>query len=299
MSIPSPTADHSMLGLIDKINITPPLGGRGKEDKSSMTRNAAPALVAAAANLLTKQLNVAESVVAQATTHLELTGTIAEQAHTIAEEATRCRATMQESLVATCQAQAAAINMVDVATADKAVLEAELNADDVNKAAMTKSHLAHGAYVLTKTAACNYKAAVTTLNFLCKCLASSNAMEDGGSVRTQGTTTMPRLTLTISTTPTIATAMVTLRPIFPGNNFVPALLVLHAETTLALHELYIHPPTKDTLMKVVKIRGCTTIINALKKLLDDGIVMPLQAFHAHIVHNEQDWRIKKATMEPL
>jgi hypothetical protein len=33
---------------------------------------------------------------------------------------------------------------------------------------MTKSHLVHGAHVLTETAACNYKAAVTTHNSLCK-----------------------------------------------------------------------------------------------------------------------------------
>jgi hypothetical protein len=45
--------------------------------------------------------------------------------------------------------------------------------------------------------------------------------------------------------------------------------------------------------------GRETVINALKKLLDDGIVKPLQMFHALAVNNEQDRRIIKATSEPL
>ncbi len=77
---------------------------------------------------------------------------------------------------------------------------------------------------------------------------------------------MPYLTSNISTTPTMATAMMTPRPIFPGNNFISVLLVIHAETALALCELNIHPPYKDTLMNIVKIGGCTTIINVLKRL---------------------------------
>jgi hypothetical protein len=294
--IPSPTVNHSMLGLIAKINGTPPLGGRGQEDRSLTTRNAAHVAAAAAANLLTEQLNVAESAVAQATTHLELMRAIAEQAHTIAKEAMRCQATMQESLATTCRAQAAAINTVNVAIANKAVLMAELNANDVNKAVMTKSHLVHGAYVLTKTAAQNYQTAVTTLISLCECMASSNAMEDEGSIRTQGTMMTPCSTLTIFITPTMATVMMTPRPIFPGNYFVCTSLLLHAETALALHELNIHPPNKDTTMNIVKIGGRTTIINALKRLLDDGIIMPLQVFHVHIVNSEQEWCIKKATI---
>jgi hypothetical protein len=135
----SPTVNHSMLGLIDKINGMPPPEGRGQEDRSLTTRNAAHVAAAAAAILLTKQLNIAESVVAQATSHL------AEQACTIAKEATQCQSTTQESLAATCRAQAATINRVDITTTDKAVLVVELNTDNVNKVAMTKSHLAHSA----------------------------------------------------------------------------------------------------------------------------------------------------------
>jgi hypothetical protein len=278
--IPSPTINHAILGLIDKVNGMPPLLSRGQEDRSLTTRNAAHVVAAAATNLLTKQLNVAKSAVAQATTNLELTCAIVEQACTIAKKVTRCQATTQESLAATLQARVAAMDAVNVATSKNAVLVVELNTDDVNKAAMTKSHLAHGAHVLTETAARNYKAAITTLNSLCKCLTHSNMMEDEGSVRAQGTMTMPCLTLTISTTLTIATVMMTLRPILQGNNFVHALSVIHKETALALHELNIHPPNKDTLMKIVKIGGRTTIINVLNKLLYDGIFMPLLALRS-------------------
>jgi hypothetical protein len=36
------------------------------------------------------------------------------------------------------------------------------------------------------------------------------------------------------------------------------------------------------------IGGRTTIVNAPKTLLDDGIIKPLQVFHAHITNNAQD-----------
>jgi hypothetical protein len=124
--IPSPTINHSMLGLVDKINGMPPLGIRRQEVRSSTTRNAAHAAAAAAANLLTKQLNVAKLAVAQATTHLELMCANVEQACTVAKKVTWCQATMHESLVATLQAQAATMDVVNVATANNAVLMAEL-----------------------------------------------------------------------------------------------------------------------------------------------------------------------------
>jgi hypothetical protein len=111
-----------MLGLINKINSTPPPGARGQEDGSLTTRNAAHVAAAAAVNHLTKQPNVAKPAVAQATTHLELMRAIAEQARTITKEAAWCQAIMQKSHAATCQAQAAAIDAVNVATTNKAVL---------------------------------------------------------------------------------------------------------------------------------------------------------------------------------
>ena len=47
------------------------------------------------------------------------------------------------------------------------------------------------------------------------------------------------------------------------------------------------------------IGGRAPIISALKTLLDDGIIKPLLIFHTRIVHNAQDRRIAKATVEPL
>ncbi len=110
----------------------------------------------------------------------------------------------------------------------------ELNTEDLNKAATTKSHLVLGAHILTKTAAHNYKFAITTLNSLHKRSARSIAIDNGGLVGTQETTTTSCLTSTISITPTTARAMVTPRPILQGNKIVRALLVIHKETALAL-----------------------------------------------------------------
>ena len=44
--------------------------------------------------------------------------------------------------------------------------------------------------------------------------------------------------------------------------------------------------------------GRETVINALKTLLDEGIVKTLKVFQARAVDNEQDRRIAKATVEP-
>ena len=41
-----------------------------------------------------------------------------------------------------------------------------------------------------------------------------------------------------------------------------------------------------------------TVTSALKTLLEDGIIKPLQAFHAHAAKLEQTRRITKATVEP-
>ena len=74
---------------------------------------------AAATTLLAKQLTAAESVVAQATSHLELTRVLVNQACVVADEATRRRAVSLETLAAACHIRTAAINTVDIATANK------------------------------------------------------------------------------------------------------------------------------------------------------------------------------------
>jgi hypothetical protein len=66
-NIPTPTVDHSMTELINKINGTPPLEAWGREDGSLTTTATANAAAAAAANAIAKWLTAAESVVANAT----------------------------------------------------------------------------------------------------------------------------------------------------------------------------------------------------------------------------------------
>jgi hypothetical protein len=117
-------------------------------------------------------------------------------------------------------------------------------------------------------------------------------------------TATPHSTLTIATTPTMAMAAVTPGSILPGNDFRRAASMLHAATALAIRELNAPPASKDAKMNPVNltaptIGGRTTIVNALKTLLDNRIINPLQVFHDHITNNEQDRRIMKATVEPL
>ena len=43
---------------------------------------------------------------------------------------------------------------------------------------------------------------------------------------------------------------------------------------------------------------CMIVLDGLRKLVELGIVVPLQRFHLKIKHNEQEQRISMATVEP-
>ncbi len=139
-TIPTPTVDHSMTELIDKINGTPPLGARGQEDGSSTTTAAASAAAAAAATAAVEQLTAAKLAVAEATTQKDLIHAIATQAQTIAEEAAQQRA--QEGLAEACRARTAAIDPVSIATATEAVEVMEVMANKMERNATTKGNIA-------------------------------------------------------------------------------------------------------------------------------------------------------------
>ena len=82
--------------------------------------NATRAAAAAAANItVNKQLTAAESEVVQAASHLELMRELAGQAHVIADEASRARTTAHKTLAAACRAYVAAIDNVNIATANE------------------------------------------------------------------------------------------------------------------------------------------------------------------------------------
>jgi hypothetical protein len=105
--------------------------------------NAARAAAAAAANIIfNKQLTAAESAVAQAASHLELMCKLTGQAHVVADEASRARTTAHETFAAARRAYVAAIDNVDIATADESQCVAELNA--ANKVAASKRQLTLG-----------------------------------------------------------------------------------------------------------------------------------------------------------
>jgi hypothetical protein len=302
--IPSPTIKHSMMELLDKINGTSPPGGWGQANGSLPTTNAAHAEVAAATTLLAKQLTTAKSAVANTTTYLELRSAIAEQARAIADNAMWSREIAQEALAASHRAQAAAIDAIDIAAANKLQCVAELNAIDKNLAAATKNQFANGAQTLTELAAWDIDCAIKTLNSLRERIACANAMEDRGSIGTQGTTATTRSTSTIFTILTMVMATVTPVSILPGSDFVPTSSMLCVKTELVIRELNAPTSIKDTKMTAINlaapsIGGRATIVSALKTLLDNRIVMPLQVFHALIINNKQDQRIAKATVEPL
>jgi hypothetical protein len=53
---------------------------------------------------------------------------------------------------------------------------------------------------------------------------------------------------------------------------------------------------EDTNPTIVSRRAI--VLNALRQLLEHGLVVPLQRFHAQIKRNEQERRIARATVEP-
>ena len=111
--------------------------------------DAARAAAAATANIIVnKQLTAAESVVAQTASHLELMHELASQAHVVADEASQARTTAHESLAAASRAYVAAIDNVNIATADKSQCVAELNAADKDKVAAAKRQLALGDFLI-------------------------------------------------------------------------------------------------------------------------------------------------------
>jgi hypothetical protein len=241
--------------------------------------------------------------VTQAATHLEFIRAIAKQGRLISDEAMQARVTAQEALAAACQAQAAVIDAIDITITNESQCVAELNTINMDKKVTTKSQLANGAKALAETVACNHEGAVNALNSLRKRMASINATEDRGSVRTQGTTATPRSMSTISTTLTMAMATVTPGSILPGNDFRRAASMLHTATALAIRELNAPPASMDARMNPVNITvptigGCTTIVNALKTLLDDKNIKHLQIFHTHISNNKQDHLVMMVTVEP-
>jgi len=181
---------------------------------------------------------MAKSAVAKATSHLELMQKLADQARTVADEATCSQAALHEALVAACHAQKTAINNVDVTTANEAQCVAELNATDMDTLAAAKNQLALGAKTLLSSATLAYDEAVNVLKSLHERMKNVNTPDkDGSPIRPQGMAMTPHSTLTNSTTPASARTMVTPGSIVPGNEFRQAFLLLHAETTTSIQNI--------------------------------------------------------------
>jgi hypothetical protein len=294
--IPSPTVEHSLSESLHQVNGTSPSRDKGQEDGSLATVNAAQATAAAAANTIAEQLTSAKAAVAETTSHLELMRALVSQARGVADEATRDRATLHETLATARRARAAAIDTVNVAVADEAQCVAELNAADMDTAAAAKNQLALGAQALFEAAKRANKGAVRALTALRERAAAVNAPDDEGSVQTHGTTATPRSMSSISTTPTVAlTTTITPGSILLRNNFRRAASLLHDATTAAIRDIDLVAADEFTPPQISRR---ATIINMLKTLLNDGIVVTLQIFCGRIADNERDRCIAKATVEP-
>ncbi len=88
----------------------------------------------------------------------------------------------------------------------------------------------------------------------------------------------------------------------PREPYVQALLLLHEETAAAICNIHA-PEGEDVPMESVGITGLiiggrTPIINALKALINVGIIVPLKQFYAYIIINKQERWIAKATTKP-
>ena len=306
--IPSPTVEHSLSDELHKINGTSSSDDRGQVDGSSTTTMNAPREATAAATniVVNEQLTAAESAVAQAASHLELMRELAGQALAVADEAARARTTAHETLALARRAHAAAIDSIDIATTDESLCVAELDAADKDKVATIKRQLALGAKTLLESADHTHAGSVRTLNALCMRMTSANTATDAESDRADRMTmtpTTPMISIyATSPTATTMTPMVTPRSLpCPYRN---AASMLHRVTTEAIRDIVVTAAGNDSPKNVPEVPrppndGRETVINALKTLLDDGIVKPLQMFHALAVNNEQDRRIIKATSEPL
>jgi hypothetical protein len=302
--------------MLHKINGTSPTEDRGQVDGSSTSTNAANAAAAAAAIAVNEQLTAAKSAVTQATSHIELMRALVGQARAVANDATRDRAVAHEALATARRVRAAAIDPVDVATADEAQCVAELNAVDKDTTAAAKNQLALSAQGLFETATRAHESAVRALTALRERTTHANTPdgEDSvrpneataddavGSVRTHDTTATPRSMSSLSTTPTVVTttAMVTPGAILPGNDFRRAASLLHTETHAAIRDIYTFAPDEEapTDWTMPTTDGRDAVLSALKTLLTDGIATPLRVFHARVVDNAQARRIAKATVQP-
>ena len=79
--------------------------------------------------------------------------------------------------------------------------------------------------------------------------------------------------------------------IIPGNHYVRASSLLRAETNSAIRELQTNPQGDVTMAEgedtnPIIIGGRAIVLNALRQLVEHGLVVPLQRFHAQIKRNE-------------
>ncbi len=222
-----------------------------------------------------------------ANTQKELEDAIAHQARGVAEEVAKQLADAKARLDNAQSDRSAAVDEIEIAAANEMIMVAEVTYGKINHAAITKNRIALGANTNAIIAGGNYEAAVKALEELWA-MTSTTSLSPPSFLAPQATT---RITPNSTST------------IIPGNHYVRASSLLWAETNSAIWELQTNPQG-DVMMaeeddtNLTIIGGRAIVLNALRQLLEHGLVVPIQRFHAQIKKNEQERCIAKATVEP-
>jgi hypothetical protein len=252
-----------MMGVIDEVNCVAALA-TGQDDSASTN----PMAYAAATTLAT-QIATAEAAMKTANTQKELADAIAYLARGVAEEVAKQLADAKARLDDAQCDLAAAVDEIEIAAANERIMVAEVTYGEVNHAATTKNRIALGANANAITAGGNYEAAVKALKEL-RATTSMTSPSPPSPLAPQATTT-----ITPNSTGTI----------IPGNHYVRASSLLWVETNSAIRELQTNPQgdvmmAKEEDTNLTIIGGCEIVLNALRQLLEHGLVVPLQRFHA-------------------
>jgi hypothetical protein len=292
--VPIPTVTHSLSGVIDQVNGTAQ-EARGQDKPAAASADQA-------AMILLSKITAAKAAVAQAITQKDLACAIAEQATGIAEEVLQQCVRAKEFLDKALRRQATLIDQVEIAAAVKELEMAEVTYSKKEHSATAKGNIAYGANAFAKRACNDFYAATRVLNALCQQQAVPAANQGQASPMVNGP---PAKTESHTSPPVAATAVFTLGTngtILPNNPYVRASFLLHNETTVALHDTM--APPQDEVMGNIEsdaatiIGGWTVVLAAMKTLMEQGIIGPLQQFHACITRNQQEQHIAKGTLKP-
>ena len=196
--IPSPTVEHSLTKIIDKINGTaPPEASRQRDTTNSSTQ---VATAAAAADTLANELTAAKVTVTCATAQKDLAHVISVQAQTIAKEAARACERARVALAKARCARSTVIDPIEIAQTDEQIKIAKVTLCEMWKTATEKGHIAYGVNAYDDRPCEEYEVAVKALDKLSERMMGNSKGRSGTrtSTSSHGSVTNPCSTSTLS-----------------------------------------------------------------------------------------------------